>query len=210
MKVFFTLALFVTLFSSLSASAQWMNNDYPLDSVDVQKALDMMGFSIFKFPFSVPPGKKMYLNYVVEIYEDGELVKTVDHYQALVKASLPSSIIAGSMMPLDTVEQYIRVYWKEDEANYTRVNIACGQYSYQTACTLDTTKFRMADCRAMTISTKQLTERIPVAVRYSHYVDQDVISCPGRVTVDQIRNLYGSVIALYFEPIEIPDEITEK
>lgn len=207
-----TVAAAALLGLSLPASAQWMNNDqYPLDSVDIHTALDIMGFSIFKFPFSVPAGRTLYLNYIVDIYEDGELVKTINNYESLRKASLPPDLIAGSMPPLDTAEQFVRVYWRELSAGETSVRLSYGSHSYGVAFTPDDpAKFRLADCRAMNIDTKQLTGRMPIAVRYAHYADQDVISCPGSATVDQIRNLYGYVIVLSVEPIGIPADVSEK
>lgn len=92
--------------------AQGMNNDYPLDSTDVAVAINMLGFHIFKFPVHTTVGKKVYLNYTTEKYENSKLVESYDNYKGLIK-TLPQEMVMSMLPPLDTSESVVRLYWRD-------------------------------------------------------------------------------------------------
>lgn len=211
MKVILLCFVALASFTALPVSAQWMNNEkYPLDSTDVKIALDMMGFRIFKFPISAPPNKKIYFNFVIETYKDSALVGTYNAYENLLSSGISKNLALSLLTPISTDERFARVIWHEESPTDVSVRIEYEGGSTVVRKSSDSVRYGVAQSRAMKYTPGTLTARTPVSVRYAHYADQNMIHCPGGATVDQIRQLYAYVLVVYLEPIEIPDEVTEK
>lgn len=211
MKVILLCFVALISFTALPIAAQWMNNEkYPLDSADIKIALDMMGFRIFKFPISAPPDKKIYFNFVIETYEDSVLIDTYNAYENLLASGLPKDFALSLLTPISADERFTRVVWHEESPADVSVRIEYEGGNTVVRKSSDSVRYGVAQYRAMKYTPGALTGRIPVSVRYAHRVDQNMIHCPGGATVDQIRQLYAYVLVVYIEPIEIPDEVTEK
>lgn len=186
--------------------AQGMNNTYPLDSIDIKAIVDMLGFHVFKFPVHTTSGKKVYLNYSTERYENGALVDSYNQYKELLKA-FPKEMVLGILPPVDTSVSFVRLYWRDISQGEILLRLSINEFSMDVRWDSDSTNWGAAQYRAMAYSSSEpLGKRVPIAVRYAHTADKQMISCPGNASIEDIVQLYGYVIVVYIEAVEADEE----
>ncbi len=188
-----------------TAFAQGMNNNYPIDSTDVQNALSMLGLEVYKFPVRAPADSSVFLNYIVEVYEDGELVKTINQRESWKKTPKEYVRMFAEAAQLSDSNRFLRVYWHTRAPGDVAVRLAYESGATNYTFEFDAEKFGLAQCRAMNWTTSQITEKKPVSVYYSAYKDKEAISCPGSAPVEAIVQRYGHVIVVYVEASSMPE-----
>ncbi len=204
-RVAMILAALLLLPASRSALAQGMNNDYPFDSTDVKNAFSMLGLEAFKFPVRVAADSSMMLSYTVEVYEDGNLERTISQQDTRKKMPKEFVRMLAEESMLATTEKFVRVYWLTRAPGDVALRLVYEHATTAYTFELDTAKFGLSQCRAMNWPASQITEKKPVSVYYSTSRGKELISCPGNAPVEQIVKRYSHVIVVYVEPVAIPE-----
>ena len=204
-KLISVIASMFFLFAVSKSNSQGLNNQYALDSVDVENALKLLGLEVYKFPLRTSDNKKTRLNYVIETYQDGKLIKTFNVFESFTKnmpAGIPESAILSSFQELENNDEFLRFYCQDKAADYIILQPTFKNVAMTIPVEIDSAKFGSGQYRAMNVNSSILKEKTPLLVRYSHYKDKKAISCPGDAKVADIVNLYGSVIVFYADPKE--------
>jgi hypothetical protein len=93
------LLLFFVFVISTNLFAQGENNKYPMDSVDIQKAFNMMGIEVFKFPLN-------------QRQDSSKLKIKIESYRAnkLIESFYVTKDIPASFLDLHASSSTVRVY----------------------------------------------------------------------------------------------------
>ncbi len=205
--------IFIFMLAFLVSSnlfSQGLNNNYPLDSIDLKHLFEVNKMSVFKFPLEQ---KK----------ENGNLKIILESYRKnkLISSDNITKHIQKDLLDLSLQPQTIRVYCRVLDDNQT-VKFVFYIENYSLECAVDffetqdyqSNTFSMINApgqnedytiglefsRAYTLFQPQKNQSIPALVWYGDAVGKSgMLGCPGGHTEAEITSIYDFVIFVKFE-----------
>jgi hypothetical protein len=192
----FLIAISVVFIYSLSY-AQGLNNDHPIDTTDIQNALDMLGVKVFKFPVDPPP-RPCYVDFIVEYYKDTTLENTQD-----MLTQLSQETFSSSAPRTDSTRDWARIYCYDKTPLSWLLNIKWKDLGNGLEFNSDSVTVSMSDYRAFDYTQPEIDKKVPLIVRYSAKSGTNMMHCPGNLPVRDIIRTYAETVVVYMKLVPI-------
>lgn len=205
-KFFSILILFLLLTDKLFP--QGLNNNYPIDSTDIQNIFSMMGVEMFKYPIKKPKdkNKKFIFNSIIEEYEDGKIISNINPYNQYIKSATNGNPITLHLPILEKSTEWFRIYSFQKSKNYLEITLNLNAETQSIGFKCDSSKYLLSGTRAMDFDGKlSTTNKTPLFVYYKAKKDTPLIHCPGNATPEEVVKMYGYVIIVYGKLEELKD-----
>ena len=192
----FVLLTITMIFFCRYSYGQGLNNQHPVDSVDIYKSFELLGVNIFKFP--IKSEEKAYLKIITDVYHAGTLASTDNNFRGL--ENIPQEYLASVMPIIDSTEQMLRFYFYDKTDSIVILKTTLGSYNI----TFDVkTKSHTFDYRAFDYTMPSVGEKREVIVRYSQDGMGTITHCPGGTPVKGIIGMYKDVIIISIQLVKI-------
>jgi hypothetical protein len=188
--------------ASSSANAQGLNNKNAVDETDIKNCLKLLGMEIYKFPVLVNEDS-VYLNYIVEEYEDTTLTERSDNLDDIKK--LPEKYWPSAMAALKTGHDtsLIRMVMYDKPREPFEIQFSYNNYSAVIDSKFDKERFGMIQTRGFSYSIPKIGERAPLLAIYAHRKGEKVIHCPGNLMPEKIKKMYAYTCFVYVELVKL-------
>lgn len=193
--IIFILSFLIFLSSSYELLSQGMNNKYPIDSVDIENVIRMLGMEVFKFPIN-KQSEKSKLKIIMKNY---------DHNKLSGSTVLTQGLPYDDLMNIHNADKTLRIYTQR--INDSLLNI---QWNFEGLTSNAPISFSeeipsMLQCRAYTKFQPQKGQSVPALVIYGYYKNSKISSmhCSGDSPVEFYAESYDFVIAMFLEIEEI-------
>ena len=188
--------------SACALQAQDLNNDAPLDSLDLRNALHLLQVNTFKFPVKSPvKGQDFMMNFVLEEYRDAKRTVSVSILDT-IKSRLPAFVSlarAYSKSMVGDASRFVRFYTYRRSDTELVLAYGFDDNIQQVTFELDTSKIGPSGSRAMDFDGLAVDERVPLVVFYANRRGESLLKCPADASVSDIAERYAYVIVLYGE-----------
>jgi len=207
MKRTLLLCLVAWSVAACRAYAQDLNNDYPVDSLDILNAMHLNKITVFKFPVMSPkPGTQYYVNYIITMYQDGLLKKSISILDTVL-AKLPAVVLQNPAYKAQAFRSWavgdssrlLRVYFTRTAPDQMGLGIGFDDDIKTIDIPIDTVKLGGSGARAMDYHGVAVGEPTPLAVYYMNAKTKELMECPGNAPADTIPKLYDYVVILSSE-----------
>lgn len=187
--------LIICIISVINLTGQSLNNEYPIDSVDIKNSFKLLGLEIFKFPLEVTK-KEYYVNFIIEEYKDSIKTKTINFLETLKESNLPNDLLKNFMIKIKTEDKWFRIYWFDKDKDSAKLQIQIGDFK-KFNLTFETDKKYNFDYRAFNYNQPEINNKTPLVVRYAKKPTKQIQHCPGDASVEDISKIYSHVIVVY-------------
>ncbi len=187
--------LIIYIIPIINVTGQGLNNEYPIDSVDIENSFKLLGLEIFKFPLEVTK-KEYYVNYIIEEYKNNVKTKTINFIETLKENNLPNDILKTLMVKIKTEDKWFRIYWFDKKEDNTKLQIQIGDFG-KFNLTFETDKTYNFDYRAFNYKQPKINIKTPLVVRYAKKSTKQIQHCPGDASVEDISKIYSHIIVVY-------------
>jgi hypothetical protein len=197
------IALFA-FFCVFDANAQGLNNNYPLDSVDVKNVFTMLGVEVFKFPFEnknkldyikllEKKGKSQYLKLYYEVWKNDSLVVTYNTTGGL------DEMIKNNYLSMDKDNRIVRLYDRQLNDTTVLLMLDINGIIITQDFIYPQGKYGMHNSRAFSDFQPEPGKKKPIYVRTFVDKKQTIMHCPAGRTKEIITKDYPYVIFLIAE-----------
>jgi len=177
---------------------QGLNNEYPADSIDLMKAMELIGLQMFKFPIS--SSEKCYLNIIEDEYRGDTLYYTNSSYEGIKNFPKEYNIIEE--YAVDSSLKWLRIYW------YDKSDSLCNYMISYSGITINrensfVCNFKKYGYRAYDFTSIKCGEKKVLMLRYAKENVDKFEHCPGNRTIEEVLEIYDHVFAVSIELIKI-------
>lgn len=189
-KVF--LVLLVIVMSSMNAFSQGMNNDYPIDPIDIKNVFNMLGVETFKFPL-LKHDEKSKLKITCEVFENHKRIS-----KSVLTEGFPDDCF---FLSKDTT---LRIYKQSINDSTIALKVDIDGASIGSQIPFDKDTLGMQQCRAYSDFQPVKGEKKPIFIWYAFAKGKtQSIHCPGDRPLSKVSELYDFVIAISVEIEEV-------
>lgn len=189
-KVF--LVLLVIVMSNMNAISQGMNNNYPIDSIDIKNVFNMLGVEVFKIPL-LKQDEKSKLKITCEVFENHKLKKT----SVLTKGLSDDYCLLSK-------DQTLRIYKQSVNDSTIALRLDMQWVTLNNLTQFDKDTLGMQQCRAYSDFQPVKGEKKPIFIWYAFGKGRtQSMHCPGNSPLAKVTELYDFVIAISVEIEEV-------
>ena len=187
------LLFFVMIVSAKNIYSQGLNNDYPIDSLDVRNIINMLGIEMFKFPLEMQK-EECKLRIIQEIYENHKLSG-----KSVITNGLPDDCLI-----MNESKRMLRIYKQGINDSTIGIRLDLDEVTISNQIGFDKDTLGMQQCRAYSKFQPVKGKSVPVFIWYSFGKGRkEAMHCPGDSPLKTVVELYDFVIAYSLEIEEI-------